>query len=470
MDHSGDGGIHGQLLQNNGFQGEDPGLTAYTSVGAVDISRDTDTPVSHAITSSLKVSMRDDASGFVGFANNGYGGVPVQNAAYTTSFWMQGAYSGAVTVQLVGSESGRIFAEHNVSVKSVDGKFQRFKGTLESEAAPDGTNEWRLLVDAGLVESGTVHVGLIELFPPTYHNRTNGLRDDVASFLENTSPSFLRFPGGNNIEGLSIPQRWIWNQTIGPVVERPGRQGDWFYPNTDALGLDEFMWWCNDMNMTAMLAVWAGKSYGSIVSGDQLQPYVDDIMNELEYLLGSANSTTWGRKRAQNGRVEPYDLKYVEIGNEDYLTGGCPTYPERFMQIYDAIHGTYPDLTLIASTVVEDCLPSPMPDNVMIDIHYYSEADRLVSNFDQYDNYARDREVVVGEWGCRNTTAERGQFWSFMQCSCAEAAHMIGFERNSDIVKMTTYAPLLQNFAFTQWSVRISFTLARLSQLARPRY
>ena len=301
-------------------------------------------------------------------------------------------------------------------------------------------------------------------------NRTNGLRDDVASFLESSRPSFLRFPGGNNIEGLSIPQRWIWNHTIGPVVERPGRQGDWFYPNTDALGLDEFMWWCEDMNMTAMLAVWAGKSYDRIVSGNELQPYVDDIMNELEYLLGSPNSTTWGRQRAQNGRVEPFDLQFVEIGNEDYLTGGCPTYPQRFMQIYEAIHAVYPQLTLIASTEEEGCLPSPLPDSVMVDVHYYNQADRLVSNFDQYDNYARDRDVVVGEWGCRNTTAERGQFWSTMQCSCAEAAHMIGFERNSDVVKMTTYAPLLQNFAFTQWSVRILASLETARQLRQVKY
>ena len=171
MDHSGDGGIHGQLLQNNGFQGENPGLTAYSSIGAVDISRDTDTPVSNAITSSLQLSMRDDARGYVGFANNGYGGVPVQSVPYRTSFWMQGAYSGPVTVQLVGSQSGRVFAEHNVSVESVEGRFQRFGGQFESEAAPDGKNEWRLLVDADLVQSGSVNVGLIELFPPTYHNR-----------------------------------------------------------------------------------------------------------------------------------------------------------------------------------------------------------------------------------------------------------------------------------------------------------
>lgn len=162
-----------------------------------------------------------------------------------------------------------------------------------------------------------------------------------------------------------------------------------------------------------------------------------------------------GSVRAKNGRHDPWDIKYVEIGNEDYLTGGCATYPERFTQIYDAIHGTYPDLTLVASTIEQDCLPSPLPANVLVDVHYYSSPDVLVSKFDQYDNVPRDRGVIVGEWGCRNTTAERGQFWGFMQGSCSEAVHMIGFERNSDVIKMTTYAPLLQNFAFTQWSVRI---------------
>lgn len=95
----------------------------------------------------------------------------------------------------------------------------------------------------------------------------------------------------------------------------------------------------------------------------------------------------------------------------------------------------------------------------MIDLHYYQSPDPLVELFNQYDNFPRDRPIIIGEWGCRNTTAERGQFWAFVQGSCAEAVHMIGFERNSDVVKMTAYAPLLQNFAFTQWSVCMSCLL-----------
>lgn len=143
----------------------------------------------------------------------------------------------------------------------------------------------------------------------------------------------------------------------------------------------------------------------------------------------------------------------MEIGNEDDLTRGCETYPERFTQIYDAVHLKYPDITLIASNGNETCLPSPLPPKVLIDLHYYRKPDALVDLFDQFDHFSRDRGVIVGEWGCRNSTAERGQFWGYMQGSCSEAVNMMSFERNSDVVKMTSYSPMIQNFGFTQWSV-----------------
>ena len=180
MDHSGDGGIHSQLLQNNGFQGTSdslhytPSLTAYKAIGGTDIARDTNTPVSHAITSSLRLHIPSNATGFVGFANTGYAGVPVQQGTYNTSFWMQGNYSGTVTVQLVGSGSGTVYAEHNMTVQSQAGRFQQFQSQFDSQAAPDGNNEWRLLVNAGQVQRdsrGAVNFGLVELHSPTYKNR-----------------------------------------------------------------------------------------------------------------------------------------------------------------------------------------------------------------------------------------------------------------------------------------------------------
>ncbi|CAL5869478.1 uncharacterized protein PFLUO_LOCUS3707 [Penicillium psychrofluorescens] len=451
MDHSGDGGIHGQILQNNGFQGADPGLTAYAPVGDALISQDASKPVSHAITSSLQVSVPAHATKYVGFANTGYNGVPVMAATYKSSFWMMGDYSGTINLQLIGSHSGIIYADHNLTVESKASKFTQYETSFNSSQSPDGDNELHLTFDGSKVADSALNFGLIQLFPPTYKGRENGLRHELASFLAEVNFAILRFPGGNNIEGLEVDTRWIWNHTIGPVVERPGRESDWFYPNTDALGLDEYLWWCEDMNMTPVLAVWAGKSYGDIISGPDLQPYVDDIMNELEYLLGSPKSK-YGKMRVENGRQEPWKIDYVEIGNEDDLTGGCETYPDRFTQIYNAIHDKYPHMTLIASNGNYSCLPNPVPEKVILDLHYYRNPDDFVAMFNLWDNQPRNQSVMIGEYGCRNVSSALGSYWSYMQGSCSEAVFMIGMERNSDVVQMAAYAPMLEHFGFISWS------------------
>lgn len=433
-------------------------MTSYAPVGKVKISRDTSKPVSEAIKSSLKVDVPDKTTGFVGFANTGYNGVPVTNSTYQSSFWMMGDYSGPINLKLFGSQNGSVYANHNLTVDSTTSKFRQFNTTFNSTASPDGENEWQLTFDGSKVAGDSLYFGYIELFPPTFNGRENGLRDDLATVLNETNLSFLRFPGGNNIEGLQVESRWKWNTTIGPLVDRPGRESDWFYPNTDALGLDEYLWWCEDMNMAPLLAVWAGKSYGKIVSGDDLEPYVDDIMNELEYLLGDAD-TKLGKIRAENGRKQPWKIDYVEIGNEDDLTGGCDTYPNRFNQIYKAIHKKYPDITIIASNGDESCLPSKLPKDVILDLHLYRQPDDFVDLFDQFDNQPRDQPVMVGEYGCRNTTNAKGTYWSFMQGTCSEAVYMMGMERNSDIVKMAAYAPMLEHFGFISWSVSDRYPL-----------
>ncbi|KAJ5934820.1 Glycoside hydrolase superfamily [Penicillium verhagenii] len=451
MDHSGDGGIHGQLLQNNGFQGTSLGMTAYAPVGMVDIFQDTETPVSDAITSSLAVIVPESVSGYVGFANTGYSGVHVVNSTYNSSFWMIGDYSGTINLQLIGSHSGIVYADHNMSVESTEASFTQFNTTFNSSLSPDGENEWHLTFDGSKVAGSALNFGYIQLFQPTFHGRENGLRDDLATMLDKVSFKFLRFPGGNNLEGLQVDNRWKWNTTIGPLVDRPGRESDWFYPNTDALGLDEYLWWCEDMKMAPLLAVWSGKSYGDILSGPSLQPYVEDIMNELEYLFGNT-STTFGKMRAQNGRVEPWNIDYIEIGNEDDLTGGCDTYPDRFTQIYTAIHDQYPNITLVASNGDYSCLPSPLPAGVIIDLHLYRAPNDFVALFNQFDNQPRDQPVMVGEYGCRNTSNAKGVYWSYMQGSCSEAVYMMGMERNSDVVAMAAYAPMLEHFGLIAWS------------------
>ncbi|KAL4939592.1 hypothetical protein BDV06DRAFT_214159 [Aspergillus oleicola] len=451
MDHSGDGGIHGNLLINNGFQGANPSLTGYKAIGPVEISRSPMHGLSTSITSSLSVSVLANAKGLVGFANTGYNGVPVSYETYTTSFYMSGDYSGQVLIQLVGSESGIVYASRNLSVRSTSQRFQLHEATLEAKASLVAENEWQVLFDSGEARGHPLRFGLVQLFPPTLNDRVNGLRKDIAQPVSDLKPSFLRFPGGNNLEGLTIDSRWKWNETIGPLIDRPGRESDWHYPNTDALGLDEYLYWCEDMDMEPVLSVWDGKSYGGIVPGDQMQPYLNDLLDMLEYILGPSNSS-YGSLRARNGHPEPWMVNYIEIGNEDDYSGGCDTYPDRLVQIYNTIHTSYPNITLIANNNEEWCLPeTPLP-GLWHDYHYYRSADDLVKMFSLWDNQPRDRPMLVGEYGCREDKSPNGEFWASMKMACGEAVHMIGLERNSDVVRMAAYAPLLQHFGYTQWS------------------
>lgn len=168
---TGDGGIHGQLLQNNGFQGSTPDLTAYKPIGSTKIKLDPENPVSQAINASLQVTVPSSATGFVGFANTGYKGIPVNEQTYSTSFWMQGKYDGKVRVQLVGVKTGEVYSSHDLTVNSEAKKFKQFSATLQARASPDGDNDWRVLVDSQKVKGSSLNFGLVELYPPTYHGR-----------------------------------------------------------------------------------------------------------------------------------------------------------------------------------------------------------------------------------------------------------------------------------------------------------
>ncbi|KAE8416094.1 Arabinosidase A [Aspergillus pseudocaelatus] len=457
INHSGDGGIYGQLLRNNGLQGSEPDLTAWAAVGDATIAVDAQNPLTEAIPHSLKLDVKQGASGAVGFTNEGYWGVPVDGSEFLNTFWIKGDFSGDITVRLVGNNTGTEYGSTKISPSSNSGNFTQVTAKIPTKKAPDGAVLYELTVDGASIGGSSLNFGLFELFPETYKSRSNGLKPQVAQPLADMKGSFLRFPGGNNLEGASEARRWKWNETIGPVENRPGRQGDWSYYNTDGLGLDEYFYWCEDMELTPVLGVWAGfalESGGNTpITGDALKPYIDDVLNELEYILGDS-STKYGSLRASYGRTEPWKLTMVEIGNEDMLGGGCESYVERFTAFYDAIHAAYPDLTIIASTDQSSCLPSKLPEGAWVDYHNYNTSDNLVGLFGQFDNKDRSVPYFIGEYSC-----QQDNDWPFMQGSVAEAVYMIGIERNSDVVKMAAYAPLLQLVNSTQWTPNlIAFT------------
>ncbi|KAB2575242.1 Alpha-N-arabinofuranosidase A [Lasiodiplodia theobromae] len=443
INQSGDGGLHGQLIRNNGFQGPDPDLSAYGSLNGTSLAMDDTVPLTDAIPRTLRIDVEAGAAGEAGFINSGYWGVPVDGSTYSHSIYVRGEYSGDMTFSLIGNSSGTVFGQSTFHVDSVSDSYTLFEATATTTETSETDISYHLTFDAGLVSGSSLWFALPQLYPTTWNNRENGLKPWIAETLVNIQGTFLRFPGGNNLEGPNVENRWKWNETIGPLENRPGHRGTWGYTNTDALGLHEYLYWCEDMGLEPVLAIYAGYSLdGTAITGDALQPYVQEVLNELEYVLGDT-STTYGALRASNGQTDPWDVKYVEIGNEDYFA--CDTYPERLAVFHDAISRAYPDLQLIASTENATCLPDPIPEGIILDLHNYNSPDGFVDLFGFFDNIDRSHLYMVGEYARVNID------WPDMQGSVGEAVYMMGMERNSDLIRFAAYAPLLRLVDNQQW-------------------
>jgi alpha-N-arabinofuranosidase len=248
-------------------------------------------------------------------------------------------------------------------------------------------------------------------------------------------PAFLRFPGGNYLEGDHINERYEWKKTIGPLVDRPTHPSPWHYRSSDGMGLLEFLEWCEDLKMQPLLAVYAGYSMQQefVKPGADLDPYVQDALDEIEYVTGDA-TTKWGAERIKNGHPAPFHLSYVEIGNEDWFDKSG-TYGDRYAQFYKAIKAKYPDLQLIATMPITTMKPD------VIDDHYYRRAQEFYEDVHHYDQTDRNGpKIFVGEWATRE-----GLPTPNFGAALGDAAWMTGMERNSDIVIMASYAPLLVN-------------------------
>jgi alpha-N-arabinofuranosidase len=280
-----------------------------------------------------------------------------------------------------------------------------------------------------------VWLQLLSVFGPTYKSRANGNRIDLMELMAAMHPQFLRFPGGNYLEGNTITERFDWKKTIGPLVDRPGHQSPWRYHSSDGMGLLEFLGWCEDLKMQPVLAVYAGYSLQQEVvkPGADLEPYVQDALDEIEYVTGDV-ATKWGGQRAKDGHPAPFALNYVEIGNEDNFDR-TRSYDGRYAQFYDAIKKKYPALELIATTKVNGHVMDVLDD------HYYRRAEQFFGDVHHYDETDRNGpKIFVGEWATREGTPTPN-----MGAALGDAAWMTGMERNSDVIILASYAPLFVN-------------------------
>ena len=439
INYSYDGGLYAEMVRNRTFNGSWDGIQSWYLVedgnAAAKIQPDRTTGPSAALPHSMKLTVeKADPANEAGLLNVGYWGMALKaNTAYKGSFYAKTdtAEMGPVRVSLVQNDTGRVVARTTVSGLTSDWKQHSFTLMTAGDIQPSAANHLVLTVG----HPGTVWMGLVSLFPPTYHDRTNGNRIDLMEKMAAMHPQFLRFPGGNYLEGDHINERFEWKKTIGPLVDRPTHPSPWNYHSTDGMGLLEFLEWCEDLKMQPLLAVYAGYSLKGdhVEPGAALEPFVQDALDEIEYVTGGAD-TKWGAERVKDGHPAPFALKYVEIGNEDWFDKSG-SYDGRYAQFYKAIKAKYPALQLIATAPVKGTTPD------VLDEHFYVRATQNFHDATHYDKTDRNGpKIFVGEWATREGTPTPN-----MGAALGDAAWMTGLERNSDIVIMASYAPLFVN-------------------------
>ena len=380
--------------------------------------------------------------------SEGYWGFPIRkNTAFKGGIYVKNPVARgdnataplrSLTIALKSADGSTTYAEQKVS--GFTNNWKKFDLELTTSAIQADTKDARLFIIADQV--GSIELARVTLFAPSYKNRKNGLRVDLMEMMAEMRPKFVRFPGGNYLEGNNFANRFDWKRTIGNPDERPGHQSPWGYRSTDGLGLLEFCQWAEDTGGEPVVGVFAGYVLGGDhLDGDYIKPFIQDALDEIEYIMGDA-STKWGAVRARDGHPEPFPLHYVEIGNEDFFDRSG-SYPNRFKMFYEAIKARYPQLQII-STVGYDALKSKAIPNPVVDVideHYYRNAFDMYRNAFQYDRYDRKGpKIFCGEWATRE-----GSPTTNMNAALGDAAWMTCMERNSDICIMSCYAPLFVN-------------------------
>jgi alpha-N-arabinofuranosidase len=280
-----DGGLYAELVRNRAFK-EDAKEPVHWSLvqeagAAASMSLDPAQPLNAAVATSLKLTIAQ-AGGKqrAGIANEGFWGIPVRpGTRYRASFYAKASaeFKGPITLQLVSDDGATVHSSARIPVLTGDWKKYQAVLTTTAKSTPSAKN--KLVLSAA--SKGTVWFSMVSLFPPTFNNRPNGNRPDIMRILADFKPAFLRFPGGNYLEGNTIETRFDWKKTIGDIATRPGHMNDaWRYWSSDGMGLLEFLLWCEDLHMQPVLGVYAGYSLRQqrVKPGADLEPYVKDAL------------------------------------------------------------------------------------------------------------------------------------------------------------------------------------------------
>jgi alpha-L-arabinofuranosidase len=431
---SADGGIYPELVRNRSFEDSpqpEHWSLATTGSAQAKMAIDDSVPLDPVNRHSLRLAIGRADGGQVRLVNEGYWGMAIaRGASYRLSLWARsaGGFRGPLTATIEG-RSGAVLAEGAVDGLAADWKL------FSLDLTARGTDPHARLV-LGTCRPGTLWLDMVSLMPKRTW-KGHGLRPDLAGMLAGLRPSFVRFPGGCWVEGDELRWSYRWKRTIGEPARRVPLWNLWKYYATHGLGFHEYLVMCEDLGAEPLFVINCGMSHRQNVPMDQMRPWVQDALDAIEYANGPATSK-WGAVRAAAGHSAPFHLTYMEIGNEN----GGPPYQERYALFYDAIKARHPEIRLVAN------MPTEKRPADIVDEHYYSNPEFFMAQSERYDSYPRSgAKVYVGEYAVTENCG-RGN----LRGALGEAAFMTGIERNSDVVVMASYAPLLVNVNQRTWS------------------
>jgi alpha-L-arabinofuranosidase len=450
INRAGDGGIYAEMIQNRSFEDDAAEPIAWTMLkGQIALDRsqplNTNNPTSAKLTGPFAIAN----DGFRGgaqkapddrtrledwrrkFEESATGLHIERGKKYDLTLYARGAGNLAVALQ---TRDGKPLASGRLT--GLGPKWKKFSATLEAKASDTSA---RLVVSGN--QPGPVWLDMVSLFPRDTW-KGHGLRPDLMETIAAIRPAFVRFPGGCYVEGDRLENAFRWKNTVGDPAERPGHWNMWGYRSNDGLGYHEYLQMCEDLGAEPLFVINCGMSHVEQrrQSGPPVEEFVQDALDAIEYANGPVSSK-WGALRAKAGHPAPFGLKYLQIGNEN----GGPLYHRHYAAFHDAIKAKYPNIQLIACDW--QGLPRNRPLDI-IDSHSYSspaEFRRMSTRYDRYDR--NGPKVYFGEYA---VTRECGT--GNVQAAVAEAAFMTGLERNSDVVIMSSYAPLLVNPPWKRWN------------------
>jgi alpha-L-arabinofuranosidase len=461
-----DGGLYAEMVKNRSFEFPDPlmgWIKISPSLAQGELSVRDDEPFDTNNPHYLRLVSEGTAP--FGVSNEGFRGMGVRkDETYDFSAQIRGIDGAPVLrVQLYGGD-GTLLDE--VELKDFSSDWKKCTATLHPKDT-DAKARLAIVLDG----KGIVDLDMVSLFPEhTWKNRPGGLRADMVQALADLHPGFLRFPGGCIVEGSVLERRYQWKNTIGPVEDRHLLINRWNYefqhrPTPDyfqsfGLGFYEYFQLCEDIGAEPLPILNCGMACqfnsGELCPIEELGPYIQDALDLIEFANGATN-TIWGAKRAALGHSQPFNMKMLGVGNEQW----GQQYIDRYAKFAAAIKEKYPDIQLVSAAG-----PDPADQRFqfawanlralhadIIDEHSYAQPDWFFTNTHRYDNYDRSGpKVFMGEYAAQSRYTVSTKNQNNLECALAEAAYMTGLERNGDVVRMASYAPLFANTEAWQWT------------------